>query len=148
MVHIQNVQRQNVQRQNVQIHKVPAPKRPSSKTSKIQNVLSLKTSQASKRPSSKTSKIQNVQASKRPKPQNVPNALEYETKLCMCMLSYFYFLLLFSVNGLHTFAQLYKGTVSRDILKFFFIYFKSKTIIYLVILFLYICVIVQKFQTR
>jgi hypothetical protein len=55
---------QDVQRQNVQIHKVPAPKRPSSKTSKIQNVQSLKTSQASKRPSSKTSKIQNVQASK------------------------------------------------------------------------------------
>jgi hypothetical protein len=32
------------------------------------------------------------------------------------MSSSFYFLLLFSVNRLHTFAELYKGTVSRDIL--------------------------------
>ncbi len=98
-VHIQNVQRHNVQRQNVQIHKVPAPKRPSSKTSKIQNVQSLKTSQASKRPSSETSKIQNVQASKGPKPQNVPSPktsqMPQNTRpSCACyhlFISYYYF---------------------------------------------------------
>jgi hypothetical protein len=89
---------------------VPAPKRPK-----------YKTSQASKRP-----KPQNVPAPKRPKyktskPQNDPS-LKTSQKCPrirdqgMCMLSSFHFLLLFSVNRLHTFAELYKGTVSRDIL--------------------------------
>jgi hypothetical protein len=117
-VHIQNVQRHNVQRQNIQRNKVPASKHPK-----------YKTSTASKRPSPKTSQVQNVQASKRPKPQNVPNtkcpkpqnvpnAQEYEIKLCM--LSSFYFLLLFSVNRLPLFAELYTGTLSRNILYFCF----------------------------
>ncbi len=56
-LHIQNVPRNNVQRHNIQRHKVLATKRPNSKMSKIQNVPSLKTSQASKCP----------------KPQNVPS---------------------------------------------------------------------------
>ncbi len=90
------------QPQNVPAAKHPKKKK-NTKRPKPQNV------PAPKRPKFKTSKPQND-----PSHKNVPNALEYETKLCM--LSSFYFILLFSVNRLHTFAELYKGTVSRDVI--------------------------------
>ncbi len=50
----------------------PNAKRPSCKTSQIQNIPSLRKSQASKRPKSKMSLLKMYQVSERPKSQNVP----------------------------------------------------------------------------
>jgi hypothetical protein len=107
-----------------QSQNVPAPKSPKYKTSKAskrpkpQNVPSLKTSQLqnvqnTKRPSLKTSqapkrpKYKTSQASKRPKCPRIR----------VVQVIIFLFLIIFSVNRLHRlFAELYKGTLSRDIL--------------------------------